>query len=124
MPGFEEKVLGGIATLLLVLIVGTVFGRLHGSSNGAEVKPIGDRVACGILALPLISLAVRLAFSSAHLAFVLLAPLPLAVYVVLLAGTDENINWAISTRYFTLTLILASMVIYVAMAVCVWLLRT
>jgi hypothetical protein len=118
MTGIEEKVLGGVAALLIVLVVGAVFGRLHGSDSAA-VKPIGDRVACGLLALPLISLAVRLAFPAAHLAWVLSAPLPLAVYVVLLAGTD--IGWTISKKHFTSTLILGGLLIYVAMAVGAWL---
>lgn len=121
MTGFDEKVLGGIAALLLVLVVGTVFGRLHGSDSAA-IKPIGDRVACGLLALPLISLAVRLAFPSAHLAWALSAPLPLAIYVVLLAGTD--IGWTISKKHFTSTLILGGMAIYMAMAAGAWIIHT
>lgn len=112
MKGLE--VLGGVATLLLVLLVGTVFGQLHGSAGG-EVKPNGDRVACGLLALPLISLAVSLAFPSAPLAWALSAPLPLAVYVVLLAGTD--MGWTISQKHFTSALVLASLGIYVTMGV-------
>jgi hypothetical protein len=121
MTGFEEKVLGGIAALLIVLVAGAVFGRLHGSDSTA-IKPIGDRVACGLLALPLISLAVRLAFPSAHLAWALSAPLPLAIYVVLLAGTD--IGWTISKKHFTSTLILGGMVIYIAMAAGAWIIHT
>jgi len=121
MTEIEEKVLGGVAALLIVLVVGAVFGRLHGSDSAA-IKPIGDRVACGLLALPLISLAVRLAFPSAHLAWTLSAPLPLAVYVVLLAGTD--IGWPIAKKHFTSTLIVGAMVIYVAMAVGAWMTHT
>lgn len=121
MTEFDEKVLGGIAALLIVLVVGAVFGRLHGSDRVA-IKPIGDRVACGLLALPLISLAVRLAFPSAHIAWALFAPLPLAIYVVLLAGTD--IGWTIAKKHFTSTLILGSAVIYAAMAAGAWLIVT
>jgi len=108
------ELLGGIGSLLLVLLVGTLFGRLHGSAGG-EVKAVGDRVACGLLAVPLVSLAVRLAFPTVHLAWALSAPFPLVVYVVLLAGTD--MGWKVSQKYFTLSLVLASLVAYSAMAV-------
>lgn len=107
-----DKVLGGITALLIILIVGAVFGRLHGSKGG--LKPIGDRVACGLFALPLISLAVRLAFPSAHLVWaLLLAPLPLAIYVVLLAGTD--CKWKIAMKHFTCALTVGVMGVYVLM---------
>lgn len=112
------QLLGGVSTLLLVLLVGTLFGRVHGSAGG-EVKAVGDRVACGLLALPLISVAVRLAFPSAALVWALAAPLPLALYVLLLAGTD--IGWAISRRYFTIALALGGLGIYAAMALAAWL---
>ena len=59
----------------------------------------------------------------AHLAWALSAPLPLAVYVLLLAGTDADTDqgWKISQKYFTRTLVLAGLGIYVAMAVGAWL---
>jgi ABC-type dipeptide/oligopeptide/nickel transport system permease subunit len=115
MTELDEKVLGGVTAMLIVLVVGAVFGRLHGS-DGAAVKAVGDRVACGLLAMPLISLAVHLAFPSARPAWILSAPLPLAVYVVLLAGTD--IGWTFARKHFTSTLVAASLAIYAAMAVC------
>ena len=128
MTDLNEKVLGGVAALLAVLVVGTVFGRLHGSSGSdTKLEPIGDRVACGLLALPLISLSVYLAFPCAHLAWVLSAPLPLAIYVLLLAGTDESIKWKvlkILRKNFTAALVLAVMAIYLAMAVFAWLSQT
>lgn len=109
----DLHLMSGIATLLLVLVVGTLFGRLH-SSDSAEVKATGDRVACGLLAIPLISLAVRLAFPTVPIGWALAAPLPLLTYVVLLAGTD--LGWAISRRYFTATLVGISATIYGAMS--------
>jgi hypothetical protein len=57
----EDKVLTGLASLAVILLVGAVFGRLHGAS-GDKNAAIGDRVMCGLLALPLIALAIRLAF--------------------------------------------------------------
>lgn len=107
-----EHQLAGIAALLLVLIVGALFGRLHGSDGGA-IKPIGDRVACGLLALPLVSIAVRLAFPDIHMAWVLAAPAPLAVYVVLLAGTD--LGWDVSRKHFNAVLISGVGIIYIFM---------
>ena len=52
----EDKVLTGLASLAVILLVGAVFGRLHGAS-GDKNAAIGDRVMCGLLALPLIALA-------------------------------------------------------------------
>jgi hypothetical protein len=111
------EILAGVTGLLLVLVVGALFGRLHGTDN-APIKPIGDRVACGLLALPLISIAVRLAFPSAHIAWVLAAPLPLAVYALLLAGTD--LGWAISKKHFSTALIVGIGIIYALMVASVW----
>ena len=110
----DEKVLAGVAGLLVILIVGTLFGRLH-AKDDATIKPVGDRVACGLLALPLISVAVRLAFPSASLVWVLGAPLPLAVYVVLLAGTDQG--WAFAReKRFTQSLLIGIGLVLIAMA--------
>lgn len=109
----DLHLMSGIATLLLVLIVGTLFGRLH-SSDTAEIKATGDRVACGLLAIPLISLAVRLAFPAAAVGWAIAAPLPLLTYVVLLAGTD--LGWAVSQRYFTAALVGISAAVYAGMA--------
>ncbi|VVN09638.1 hypothetical protein PS647_03774 [Pseudomonas fluorescens] len=47
MPTME--ILAGITGLLLVLVVGALFGRLDGPGN-ATIKPIGDRPASGLLA--------------------------------------------------------------------------
>jgi hypothetical protein len=120
MTSTDDKLLAGVAGLLLILIVGALFGRLHGS-EGAGLKPVGDRVACGLLALPLISIAVAFAFPTAGLAWILGAPLPLATYVVLLAGTESG--WPLATKYFTRSLIVGVGTIYVAMAVGAWLSR-
>jgi len=127
MTGLEYKVLGGVATLLAVLVVGAVFGRLHGTNYGQ----IGDRVACGLFALPLIILAVHLAFPGACVLWLVLAPLPLAGYVALLAGTDKRMRIsknlsAISRKRFTFALIAWCLFIYAGMivlALVVWLLK-
>lgn len=109
----DSKLLGGIAGFLLVLLVGTLFGRVHGSSDDRD-KAVGDRVACGLLAVPLISVAVHFAFPQAHLAWALAAPVPLLVYVVLLAGTD--MQWEVSEKRFTRTLLWVSLTAYGLMA--------
>ncbi len=121
----NEKFLGGLAAIMTLLVVGAVFGRLHGSSNDSvksngdrAIKAIGDRVISGLLALPLIALLVDAAFPEAHIAWKLIAPAPLAVYVVLLAGTDWK--WKLSVNYFTRTLIISVGAIYVVAAIVAW----
>lgn len=42
MTDSAEKILGGVAALLLVLVVGAVFGRLHGSDH-TSIKALRDR---------------------------------------------------------------------------------
>jgi hypothetical protein len=69
----EDKVLTGLASLTVILLVGAVFGRLHGAS-GDKNAAIGDRVMCGLLALPLIALAIRLAFPASPFFWALLGP--------------------------------------------------
>ncbi len=115
----NEKFLGGLAAITTLLVVGAVFGRLHGSGNDS-VKPIGDRVMSGLLALPLIALLVDAAFPEAHVAWKLIAPAPLAVYTVLLAGTDTDWEWKFSVKYFTRTLIISVGAIYVVAAIFAW----
>lgn len=121
MSAVDEKILSGVAALLLVLVVGAVFGRLHGS-DGASVKPLGDRVACGLLSLPLITVAVLLAFPSSGLGWAIAAPAPMALYVALLVGVDAG--WNIAKRHFTATLFFGSLAIYLVMAVLAWVGRT
>lgn len=117
MTPIDENVLVGVTALLLVLVVGTIFGRLHGSDD-TRIEPIGDRVACGLLALPLVTVAVSIAFPTVSLAWALAAPTPLALYVVLLAGIDAK--WAIAKDHFISTLVFGSFAIYLAMAVAAW----
>ena len=70
-----------IATLAGVLTLSAVTGVLHGKG----VNQIGDRVACGMFALPLIWLLAKDAdFALAPW----LAPAPLAIYLVVLALAD------------------------------------
>ena len=44
-----------IGAVMMIFIVGAVFRQLHGW-KGDSLDPIGDRVACGLFALPLIAL--------------------------------------------------------------------
>ena len=81
----EEKTLT-IAALALALVAGAVLGRLHEGTATA----IGDRVMCGLLSLPLITLSVHYAFSEHSLLWALVAPAPVLIYTVLLAITEEN----------------------------------
>ena len=114
----KTEILAGVTGLLLVFVIGAVFGRLH-DTDQVDAKPIGDRLASGLLALPLICVAVRMAFPSAHLAWAFLAPLPLAVYLLLLAGTE--FGWAISRRHFNSALIIGISFIFAIMIAVAWL---
>lgn len=105
----RSELLGGVAAMLSVLVVGAVFGRLHGAKGGS-VEALGDRVACGLLAVPLISVTVRLAFPGATLPIELAAPLPLLLYTGLLAGVDAKIGFI--QRRFTAILFVGSAALY------------
>lgn len=106
----EEKILTGLASLALILIVGAVFGRLHGAGD-VKNAAVGDRVMCGLLSLPLIALAVRLAFPQRPFLWALVAPVPVLIYTVLLATTEKG-----GMSYFTRTLLIAVGCTYVVMA--------
>ena len=67
----------------MLLLIAAIFNRVHG--EGINTK--GDRVISGLLALPLITLWVKLVFPNANILWALVAPLPLAIYVVLLSCT-------------------------------------
>jgi hypothetical protein len=87
--------LAAVTAVLSLLLVAAIFGRLHQQAD-TSVEPLGDRLISGLLAIPLISCWVKLVFPDADILWVLAAPLPLAVYLVLLAGTDkekEFFNW-------------------------------
>jgi ABC-type dipeptide/oligopeptide/nickel transport system permease subunit len=88
----DREILAAIAAITTLLVIGAVYGRVHRGGNG-KVSAIGDRVMAGLLALPLIALLVRLAFPEESLAWAFLAPVPLAWYVVMLAGTDLDWKW-------------------------------
>ena len=113
----NDKLLGGLAAITTLLVVGAVYGRLHGPSNDS-VKPIGDRVMSGLLALPLIGLLVDAAFPEAQAVWKIIAPAPMGVYTVLLAGTDSK--WEFAKKHFTKTLIISVGAIYVVAAIVAW----
>ena len=104
-----ENALIGVAGITTLLLVGAILGRVHGAT-GSSVKPTGDRVMCGLLALPFISLSVHLALPHVHVGWALGAAVPMAIYTVLLAGT--NLGWTVSNKHFTKALVLAVGVVY------------
>jgi hypothetical protein len=83
----EDK-LATIASLALLLVAGTVLGRLH---EKGEATAVGDRVMCGLLSLPLIALGVHYAFPQ-HPVWTVVAPVPVLIYTLLLA-TTERYEW-------------------------------
>lgn len=81
----------GIVFLAVLFVAASVLGVLWGKDGGGrEIKAVGDRVACGLFAIPLISAAVHQAAPCASPLWVLAAPLPLVFYVALLAYCDRT----------------------------------
>ena len=113
----EDKILTGLASLAMILVAGAVFGRLYGTKEEDRRAAVGDRVMCGLLALPLIALAIRLAFPRSAPYWMLLGPAPVLIYTVLLATTEETPQkwWGISD--FTRTLLIAIGAVYIIMLV-------
>ena len=102
----------GIATVTVALLAGAVLGRLHPGSG--ELGPIGDRVFCGLLAVPWFVLLAHSVFPVAHLAWKLSAPTPILVYTLLLASTEWKLPFA--TKHFTLSLVVSTAAIYLVAA--------
>ncbi len=88
MSNAAEGGLPAVTAILLVLLIATVFGRIHGQEG--QLGPIGDRVISGLLALPLIIFWVKLVFPEVRIWWALAAAVPLAIYVVLLSFTDVS----------------------------------
>ncbi len=113
-----EGGLAAVTSVLVVLLIAAIFNRVHG--QGVNVK--GDRVIAGLLALPLITLWVHLVFPKASLWWALLAPLPLAVYVVLfsLTGVPPNplVSWEnLRNDVFTLALLISFGILYLVFGI-------
>jgi hypothetical protein len=115
MPAAAAR-LTAVTAVLSLLLVAAIFGRLH-KQGGATVNELGDRLNSGLLAMPLISCWVMLVFPGVPILWVLVAPLPLGVYLVLLAGTDkckEIFNW---TGKYNGRMLIITGIIYVFFAV-------
>lgn len=117
-----EKIWGnGLAFVTIFFIGASVLGMLWEKDGGHQIKPVGDRVAYGLFAIPLISICVQQALPGVPRAWVLVAPLPLVIYVVLLALSDrgpEN-DQAVPPRFidhFSRILVVATLLVYVFMA--------
>ncbi len=104
----------GITTITVALLAGLVLGRLHPQSRG-PAGLVGDRVFCGLLAIPWFVLLAHIVFPDADIVWKLMAPAPVLVYTLLLAFTDWKLPFA--TKHFTLSLVLATTAIYLAAAV-------
>ena len=112
MVNIHEEILGGVAALGVALLSGAIFGRFHGAV-GRDPTFIGDRVFCGLLAIPLAAVATRLAFPAASIGWSFVSPIPILIYVLLLAGVD--LKWSLSSpERFTATLLVSVLGIYVA----------
>ena len=107
--------MAAVTSVLVLLLIAAIFNRVHGQGVGVNVK--GDRVIAGLLALPLITLWIQLVFPKASLWWALLAPLPLAVYVVLfsLTGVEPKplLSWEnLRNDNFTLALLISFGILY------------
>jgi hypothetical protein len=113
-----EGGLAAVTSVLVLLLIAAIFNRVQ--SQGVNTK--GDRVIAGLLAIPLITLWVQLVFPNASLWWALLAPLPLAVYVVLfsLTGLPPNppVSWDNLRRdRFTLALLISFGILYLVIGI-------
>lgn len=92
----DDKILAGLAGLLTLFVSGAVFDKLHAGST-----PIGDRVMCGLLAIPLVAIALRRAYPAISMKWAFVAPAPLLWYIVLLAATahpNSDTGWRKSVK--------------------------
>ena len=115
-----EGGLAAVTSVLVLLLIAAIFNRVHGQGVGVNVK--GDRVIAGLLALPLITLWIQLVFPKASLWWALLAPLPLAVYVVLfsLTGVEPKplLSWEnLRNDNFTLALLISFGILYLVFGI-------
>lgn len=115
----DKEILGGLGGVVTLFIVGAVFGRVAGiDKNGHPM--LGDRVMSGLIAIPLISVTVHYLLPRAPLVWAIAAPIPLGVYVIILAGTDETFPTGrlkkLSVERFTLTLLISIGAVYVVAA--------
>ncbi len=112
-----EASLTAVTPVLLVLLIAAIFGRIHHQGGeGATVGPLGDRIIAGLLALPLISCWVKLVFPDAPIAWAVAAPVPLAIYIILLAGTDRQRGFRLAREHFTQALLIGVGIFYVLLA--------
>lgn len=105
----------GIAFLAVFFIAASVLGVLWEKDKGREIEAVGDRVACGLFAIPLISAAVHQAAPCASAPWVLAAPLPLVFYVALLAYGDKKEPPPFK-EHFSRILLIATLLLYAVMA--------
>jgi hypothetical protein len=118
MNGDVSGALAAVTAVLVVLLIAAIFGRIHGqAAEGAEVKPLGDRIVSGLLALPLVACWITLVFPKAPVWWAVAAPVPLAIYVVLLAGTDPQHGFSLAKDQFNYTLLASVGIFYLILAV-------
>jgi hypothetical protein len=107
----------GLAFVTMFFVAACVLGMLWKKDPEQQIKAIGDRIACGLFALPLVSICVQRAFPNASRAWILLAPLPLAIYVILLALSDtEPEKRPKFIAHFSRILVVAILLVYAFMA--------
>jgi hypothetical protein len=114
----DELFENGLGLAAALFVAASVLGVLWGKDGaGQPVKAIGDRVACGLFAMPLIALSVHENFPAASPWWTIAAPIPLCFYVILLASTDtDRKTWF--TQHFSRIMLGSTLALYAVMAVC------
>ena len=112
--------IGGIAAIASVLVIGAVFGRLHGQQDAA----IGDRVASVLFAALLILLLVYSAAGRENIGWGVIASAPLIAYTLMLAGTENKRGtdaprWGFARDHFTVVIIGFNLLLYLAVVVAI-----
>ena len=119
----DPKIIISLIGLLTVLLVALIFGRIHRSKGeGGAIKLLGDRVIAGLLAVPLISVIIKLMFPAAHLMILITAPLPVFIYTAFLVHEDVK-GKTNKIRDFTGGLFLSVIAAYVIIIITILLFR-
>ncbi|SDC79749.1 hypothetical protein SAMN05428966_102358 [Massilia sp. PDC64] len=114
----DELFENGLGLAAALFVAACVLGVLWGKDGqGQPIKAVGDRVACGLFAMPLVSMAVHENFPDISNWWSVAAPIPLGIYVVLLACTDGDCKPKYKA-HFSMYLLRGTLAVYAVMAAC------
>jgi hypothetical protein len=114
----DELFENGLGLAAALFVAACVLGVLWGKDGaGHPIKAVGDRVACGLFAMPLIAVAVHENFPGESDWWSIVAPLPLCIYIVLLARSDTDPKGKYA-QHFSQYLLGGTLTVYAVMAAC------